>query len=157
MINYRNPKVFLESAFAGVGREPGKEPTMEGKRFAILVGTVALAGVVGGAASNLVLSGRPALADRHEAVKVVRAEKIELVDAGGRARAWLETDGDGNPGLFLARENCILASFSLVGNGKPRLDFGDNCSVRALLKVDDWGNPSFTLFDAKHRKIWAAP
>ncbi len=130
---------------------------MNAKRFAVLVGTVAVAGVLGGAASNLFLSGRPALADRNNAAKMVRAEKIELVDANGRARAWLEVDADGNPGLFLARENCILASFSLVGTGKPRLDFGDNCSVRALLKVDEWGNPSFTLFDANHRKIWAAP
>ncbi len=85
------------------------------------------------------------------------AEKVEIVDANGNARAWIEIDGDGNPGLFLARENCILASFSLVGAGKPRLDFGDNCSVRALLKVDDEGNPSLTLFDREHKAIWAAP
>ncbi len=130
---------------------------MEGKRFAVLVGAVALAGALGGAASNLLVAGRPAFADRQAPVKIVRAEKIELVDANGRARAWLETDADGNPGLFLARENCILASFSLIGDGKPRLDFGDNCSVRALLKVDDRGNPSLTLFDRDHKAIWAAP
>jgi len=130
---------------------------MEGKRFAVLVGAVALAGALGGAASNLILAGRVAFADRQGQVKIVRAEKIELVDANGRARAWLETDADGNPGLYLAGENCILASFSLVGDGKPRLDFGDNCSVRALLKVDDRGNPSLTLFDRGHKAIWAAP
>lgn len=130
---------------------------MNGKRFAVLLGTVALAGVLGGAAASLVASGRLAFADRHEPAKIVRAQKIELVDANGRARAWLEIDTDGNPGLFLARENCILASFSLVGTGKPRLDFGDNCSVRALLKVDEGGNPSLTLFDANHKAIWGAP
>lgn len=130
---------------------------MDGKRFAVLVGVVALTGALGGAASNLIVAGRDAFADRQEPAKIVRAEKIELVDANGRARAWLEIDPDGNPGLFLARENCILASFSLVGDGKPRLDFGDNCSVRALLKVDDLGNPSLTLFDRSHKPIWAAP
>ncbi len=130
---------------------------MDGKRFAILVGTVALAGFLGGAASNLVVTERSALADRKIPEKVIRAEKIEVVDSHGNARAWLETDADGNPGLFLARENCILASFSLVGAGKPRLDFGDNCSVRALLKVDDAGNPSFTLYDSDHKAIWGAP
>lgn len=130
---------------------------MEGKRFAVLVGVVALAGAIGGAASNLIVAGRDAFADRQGPAKIIRAEKIELVDANDRARAWLEIDSDGNPGLFLARENCILASFSLVGDGKPRLDFGDNCSVRALLKVDDRGNPSLTLFDREHKAIWAAP
>ncbi len=130
---------------------------MGGKRFAVLVATVAVAGLLGGAASNLLMSGRVAFADRKLAEKVVRAEKIEVVDANGHARAWLEVDADGNPGLFLARENCILASFSLVGAGKPRLDFGDNCSVRALLKVDQAGNPSFTLFDRDHKAIWGAP
>lgn len=130
---------------------------MEGKRFAVLVGAVALAGALGGAASNLIVSGRAAFADREQPAKIVRAEKIELVDANGRARAWLEIDTDGNPGLFLAREGCILASFSLIGDGKPRLDFGDNCSVRALLRVDDRGNPSLTLFDREHKAIWAAP
>ena len=116
-----------------------------------------MTGVLGGAASNLIVTGRVAFADRQQPAKILQAEKIELVDANGRARAWLETDSDGNPGLFLARENCILASFSLVGDGKPRLDFGDNCSVRALLKVDDRGNPSLTLFDRDHKTIWAAP
>ncbi|MGE5189274.1 MAG: hypothetical protein ACM3NF_04390 [Gemmatimonadota bacterium] len=130
---------------------------MKGKRFAVLVATVALAGALGGAASNLLATGRTAFADRQESARIVRAEKIEVVDANGRPRAWLEIDADGNPGLFLAREGCILASFSLVGNGKPRLDFGDNCSVRALLKVDDEGNPSLTLFDSSHRAIWGAP
>lgn len=130
---------------------------MEGKRFAVLVGTVALAGALGGAASNLIVTGQFAFAERPHPAKIVQAEKIELMDSSGRARAWLEVDTDGNPGLFLARENCILASFSLVGDGKPRLDFGDNCSVRALLKVDDLGNPSFTLFDRNHKAIWAAP
>ncbi len=130
---------------------------MDGKRFAVLVGTAALAGLLGGAASNLLLSERSALAERRTVEKVVRAEKIEVVDAHGNARAWLECDTDGNPGLFLARENCILASFSLVGAGKPRLDFGDNCSVRALLKVDEAGNPSFTLYDRDHKAIWGAP
>lgn len=130
---------------------------MEGKRFAVLVGTVAVAGLLGGAASNLLMTGPAAFAERQAPLKIVRAEKIELVDAQGRARAWLEIDGDGNPGLFLAREGCILASFGLVGNGKPRLDFGDDCSVRALLKVDDGGNPSFTLFDRDHKAIWRAP
>ena len=130
---------------------------MEGKRLAVLVGTVALAGALGGAAANRATIVAPAFAERPEHVKIVRAEKIELVDASGRARAWLEIDADGNPGLFLARENCILASFSLVGNGKPRLDFGDNCSVRALLKVDEAGNPSFTLYDTDHKAIWRAP
>ncbi len=130
---------------------------MEGKRLAVLVGTIALAGALGGALANQAITGRVAFAQRPEHAKIVRAEKIELVDAAGRARAWLEIDADGNPGLFLARENCILASFSLVGNGKPRLDFGDNCSVRALLKVDDGGNPSLTLFDASHKTIWKAP
>ncbi len=130
---------------------------MDGKRFAVFLGTVALGAALGGAAASLVAAGRPAFAERQDHVKIVRAEKIELVDASGRARAWLETDSDGNPGLFLARENCILASFSLVGNGKPRLDFGDNCSVRALLKVDNAGNPSLTLFDSSHKAIWAAP
>ncbi len=130
---------------------------MEGKRFAVLVGAVVLAGALGGAASNLFVAGRFAFADPQRPAKIVRAEKIELVDADGRARAWLEIDADGNPGLFLAREGCILASFSLIGNGKPRLDFGDNCSVRALLKVDDRGNPSLTLFDRDHKAIWGAP
>ncbi len=130
---------------------------MDGKRFAVLVGTAALAGLLGGAASNLLLAERNALADRRMPDKVVRAEKLEVVDSRGKARAWLEIDADGNPGLFLARENCILASFSLVGAGKPRLDFGDNCSVRALLKVDDAGNPSFTLYDSDHKAIWGAP
>ncbi len=130
---------------------------MSGKRFAILVATVALCGLLGGAASNLLMSRPLAFADRKGPGHVVRAEKLEVVDVTGRARAWLEIDADGNPGLFLARENCILASFSLVGTGKPRLDFGDNCSVRALLKVDDAGNPSLTLFDKDHRAIWGAP
>ncbi len=130
---------------------------MDGKRFAVLVGTAALAGLLGGAASNLLLAERTALADRRMPDKVVRAEKLEVVDSHGKARAWLEIDADGNPGLFLARENCILASFSLVGAGKPRLDFGDNCSVRALLKVDDAGNPSCTLYDSDPKAIWGAP
>ncbi len=130
---------------------------MEGKRFAVLVATAALAGLVGGATASLVATDRVAFADRKEPGKIVRAEKVEIVDANGKARAWIEVDADGNPGLFLAREDCILASFSLVGNGKPRLDFGDNCSVRALLKVDEGGNPSLALFDREHKVIWEAP
>ncbi len=130
---------------------------MEGKRFAVLVATAAVAGLIGGAASGLLVKDGPAYADHKAPERIVRAEKVEIVDANGNARAWIEIDADGNPGLFLARENCILASFSLVGTGKPRLDFGDNCSVRALLKVDDEGNPSLTLFDREHKTIWAAP
>ena len=126
---------------------------MGGTRFAVLVAAAVLGGVIGGAAPHVLARGRPAFADRQDAAKIVRAEKIELVDRGGRARAWLETDPDGNPGLFLGREDCIMASFSLVGTGKPRLDFADDCGVRALLQVDARGNPSFTIFDRNRKTV----
>lgn len=129
---------------------------MNGKVFAQMAAVAAVAGFLGGAVSR----GLPALAEAQPpapAAKVVRAERVEIVDARGVPRAWLEVDADGNPGLFLAVEGCIVASMSLVGNGRPRLDFGDRCNVRAVFNVGSDGAPGLVFYDEAKKTVWKAP
>lgn len=132
---------------------------MDGKRWALLLAVAAMAGLAGGALSHRIPGAREAeaRAEKPSHVRVVRAEKVELVDAAGEARAWMEIDADGNPGLFLARGGCIMASFSLVGEGRPRLDLGDNCTVRAVVKLNEEGDPVISLFDRGKKVVWSAP
>jgi hypothetical protein len=84
--------------------------------------------------------------------KVVRAEKFELVDGGGKPRAVLATDPTGQPWLGLKDQSGKnRAVLGLQSDGQPGLILYDqNGKVRAALGIDKFdksGPPELLLYD----------
>ncbi len=114
-----------------------------------------VAGLVGGALSNVLLQGGPALAQGGAVAKEIRAERFALVDAAGKERATL-TLADGEPGLhFVDSAGRPRAALRLLGGpgvaGEPGLVFLDTAGRRrAVLRLCFGGNePELQFYDAE--------
>ncbi len=126
-------------------------------RLFLLLAVAAFFGGLSALAATSVFTPRDAKAERIAEPRVLRAERLEIVDAAGNPRAWIEVDEGGNPGFFLGKADCILGSFSLVRDGRPRLDLGDACTVRAVLELGPDGTPSLTFLDREMKPCWKVP
>ena len=82
-----------------------------------------VSGLVGGAVSNLLLRGGPAMAQAGGAVQdVVRAKKFQVVDDQGKKRAALGLSDDGGPALLLYdADGKKRAGLFLASDGSPSL------------------------------------
>ncbi|WP_342349235.1 hypothetical protein [uncultured Nitrospira sp.] len=123
---------------------------MNTRQFSILVMTTLLAGVVGGALSNLVFMNAGVSAEEsEEPKKVVTAEEFRLVTKDGHPRATLLLWNGELPALTLADETCSNRVFLGVFNeAQPALILNDKgCKQRAALDLQPDGLPSLTLRD----------
>ncbi|MDT3779074.1 hypothetical protein PJI16_16025 [Nitrospira sp. MA-1] len=123
---------------------------MNTRQFGILVMTTLLAGVVGGALSNLVFLNAAVSAEESEhPKKVVTAEEFRLVTKDGQPRATLLLWNGELPALTLADETCHNRVFLGVFNeAQPALILNDKgCKQRAALDLQPDGLPSLTLRD----------
>ena len=90
---------------------------------------------------------------------VIRARRIELVDAQGIVRAALAVHADGTAGVDLSdAEGRVHASLTLDAGGVPRLNLlGKTGEVRAALGFGpDW-RTQLVLSDSNAQVIWSAP
>ena len=137
---------------------------MNTKQFSLVLVTVFSAGLLGGVAAST-LFPRPSLA-----AKVLRAERFEVVDQGGKPRALLGVLGSGGSGLQLhdQDENGRVA-LSLTASDRPGLELSDsNGRVRAVLGYTEMVKPesgaigrrqvsSVVLFDQDGKVLWQVP
>ena len=128
---------------------------MTGRQFRILVVLTVASGFLGGAASNLLLRGAPAMPQATVAKvqdKVV-AKAFELVDEAGKTRATLGRLPNGSSGLLLydaAGE--MRADLSLFFDGSPGLWLYDAAGEgRAALHLVTDGSPALDICDATRR------
>jgi hypothetical protein len=123
---------------------------MNTRQFGIFVKTTLLAGVIGGALSNLVFMNTGVLAEESERTKkVVTGEEFRLVTKDGQPRATLLLWNGELPALTLADETCrnrvILGVFN---EAQPTLILNDKgCKQRVALDLQPDGLPSLTLRD----------
>lgn len=75
---------------------------MKSKRFLLLLGAAFFGGLVGGVLSDQVLSIKSAQAQKANGVN---AEEFLLLDQGGKARAGLGLDANGEVGLVLTSKD----------------------------------------------------
>jgi len=83
--------------------------------------------------------------------KVIRVQRLEVVDSGGTVRATLGLQSHASPSLILYDEKGKLrAMLRLSEKGKPELDFLDEKgALRALLRLTPSDNPVVVLQDNK--------
>ena len=143
------------------------------KSLAVLAGFVAAA-VAGGAASVWMLSEKPAFAQAQSSVqKVVRAERVVIVDGGGKERARfgisengaasveffgedgqetrvsLGTDPNGVPVLhILGKDGKAQATVSMAPGSKPFLSLSDETGTpRVMLLIGTEGSADLVFSD----------
>lgn len=149
---------------------------MTSRQFHLLIVLTIVSGLVGGAASSLLLRGLPAAAqgEDNRGDKVI-ARKFLLVDEAGKTRASLDLDtapGFGPadcPGLALYdASGKWRAGLCLGPDGSPALALYDaagkwqaegweEATPRALLSLSPEGTPGLTLNDGEGQVIWKAP
>ena len=117
-------------------------------------------GFIGGAVSVWVFLSPPALAEKppsHE--KVLRAEKIALVDQGGHEHATLTIGSDGNPTLtFFDVNHLSRVVLELMADGNARLFLSDQeAKIRMVLGLATDGSPFLHLKNKDREIIWSAP
>ena len=84
------------------------------------------------------------------ATEVVRAQRLEVVDAGGKLRGWLGVDDDGSATLSLKSESGkAVAQLRVASDGSPALGGfqRDGARPRAWLGVSEQGAGGLVLFD----------
>jgi hypothetical protein len=101
------------------------------KRFLLLVFAALLGGLVGGMVSDQWLSGRSAHAQKTNGIN---AEEFLLLDQGGKARAGLGLDANGEVGLVLTSKD---------GNRTLTLSPDDRIAIK--------------LVERDGRVLWAVP
>lgn len=142
---------------------------MTGKQFGVLAALTVVAGLLGGAACNLLLRGTPALAQ--DSAGTVRATRFDVVDDAGKTRASLGVSGGAfTPALSLydaaGRRRAVL---SLGADGSPGFSLMDADSrLRARVgctqtrdtetgKTTNYPESSITLFKSTGTVVWRAP
>jgi hypothetical protein len=101
---------------------------MNSRQFRVLAVLTVVSGFLGGAVSNLLLQGAPAMAQAGGAVQeVVRAKEFALIDDEGRTRAQLGRNSNGCFGAWV---------FDAAGEGRLSLTVGPD------------GYPAMLLYDA---------
>ncbi len=124
---------------------------MTNRQFRILMVLTLVSGFLGGAASNLLLRGAPAVAQAEGTVhEVVKAREFQLVDSDGKLRAALTVSplGDATFSLYdpAGKGRAALVVFS---DGGASLSLhGPAGEGRVWLKMFD-GRPRLTILDAE--------
>jgi hypothetical protein len=134
--------------------------SMNQKQFAILIVVAMVTGLAGGSTSSWLLMGKPAFAQKTTPqVKVIRAEKFELVDKGGHEHGSLEIGPDGNPAFVLYDvDHHSRVVLDLMANGNARLFLSDQeGKIRSVLGLQIDGSPFLHLKDENRQIIWAVP
>lgn len=127
-------------------------------QFQILMALTVVSGLLGGAASNLLLRATPALAQGPEVADEVRAQRFALVDAEGQEQAILGFNENGEPGLVLFDQAGNNRAALVLTDGNPNLMLWDaDVTPRASLSLS-LGQPVLALYDeeAEPRAILAA-
>src|SRR5262249_43028739 len=83
--------------------EPRRRPRMDMKHPGLMLVAAMVGGLVGGAVTSRLALGTAAVCAQPTSApeKVIRAEKFEVLDAGGKVRATLTSQGDEGPTLRL--------------------------------------------------------
>ncbi len=123
---------------------------MKRKEFVWLAVIASVSGLVGGAVSNRLFWGAPALAESETRSRGhIQAEGFELVDAEGNTRAELGFGPRGTPNLLLIdKEYRIRARIALAEDGTPCMDLRDTdrrCRAKFMLGTD--GSPAIVVED----------
>ena len=149
---------------------------MKGNQTGLIVAAAFVAGLLGGAAANWLLTTRLAYAlPAPQPAKLIQAEGVEIRDKDGKVRAVFGLGEDGEPMLRLFDKggtgNTLLVplALALVGpDGKPRLVLrlqtgepylgliDQDQKLRAVLGLNK-GEPTLRLADKDRRVIWKAP
>ena len=91
------------------------------------------------------------LAATKPAAKVMRAERFEVVDSTGRARAVFGERSNGELGLAVfGKDGGVRAMLAVIADGSTELALRDQRGrVRAALSVWPDGTPRLALFDSE--------
>ena len=126
--------------------------------FHILMALTVVSGLLGGAASNLLLRAAPALAQGPEVADEVRAQRLVLMGAQGQEKAILGVNENGEPGLVMFDEAGNNRLSLQLNEGDPDLTLYDaDVTPRASFNLS-LGQPVLALYDeeAEPRAILAA-
>jgi len=144
---------------------------------------VVASSLVGGAGCGMILTAKPALAEKELLhAKVVTAEEFRFLDKDGRLRAVISVLPDGIIGLiFYDKHGIRRALLGVLPNGRPILSlhgqegnsgailavlpdelpvlslYGSEGKSGATLGLLTDGSPELTFYDKDHNPIWKAP
>ena len=126
---------------------------MHGQRV-WMIGTMLLASLVGGAASNLFLTARLGA----QAAEVVTASQVNIVDSGGRLRAVLAAEDErGLASLaFYGPDGAVRAVVGVEPDGTPSLRFSNSAGVARLSASVRDDEPVITVGDEAARSVLIA-
>ena len=127
-------------------------------QFQVLMALTVVSGLLGGAASNLLLRATPALAQGPEVEDEVRAQRLVLMGAQGQEKAILEVNENDEPGLVMFDEAGNKRVSLQLNEGDPDLMLYDaGITPRASFNLS-LGQPVLALYDeeAEPRAILAA-
>jgi hypothetical protein len=133
---------------------------MTSRQFRVLMVLTVVSGLLGGAGSNLLLQGGPAVAQAGGAVQeVVRAKRFEVVDDQGKRRAALGLTADGSPAFWLYdATGKTRVELHVLPDGSTDLLLYDAAGERrAWLGLTPDGSPYLWLRDTAGKVIWHAP
>lgn len=127
---------------------------MTRKETFMTLGVAALAGLVGGALTSLVVVSGPAFAQKD---KVISAQKFAVVDADGKERgSFAVTDGTVSLAL-LGKEGQARGSFAAGVDGLTALTLTHKGQARARIEIEGNGNPSINLWDETGKVVFLQP
>ena len=129
---------------------------MSTQRYTLSVFGALIAGLVGGGAAILLVSGSFLYASPLQ--ESIRTQRIVIVDASGRERMGLGMV-DGVPRLMLLdHDGRTRLELGLLDDGAPRLSFLDpHEKMRLELGAPADGSPALVVLDAREQTVWQAP
>ena len=77
--------------------------------------------------------------------RVVRAQRIELVDEQGHIKITLDAQTQGSVIRLWGQDGKLKASFGLLTTDQPAILFLDGLFPRVDLRLEEDGQPSFSL------------
>jgi hypothetical protein len=128
---------------------------MTRKETLLTLGVAAIAGLIGGSVSTVVMTPGAAKAD---AGKVVTAQKFELVDADGKERGSFAVGGDGMATLTeLSKSGDPRAVLGAGADGFTALNLAHHGKLRAQLKIAAGGAPNFEMWGDNGDPVFQQP
>jgi hypothetical protein len=128
---------------------------MTRKETLLTLGVAAMAGLIGGSVSTMVMTPGAAKADPE---KVVTAQKFELVDADGKERGSFAVSGDGMASLTeLSKSGDPRAVLGAGADGLTALSLAHHGNLRAQLKVAAGGTPNFEMWGDNGDPVFQQP
>jgi len=128
---------------------------MTSKETLLTLGVAAIAGLIGGSVSTMVMTASSAKAD---AEKVVTAQKFQLVDADGKERGAFAVGGDGMATLTeLSKSGDPRAVLGAGADGLTALNLAHKGKLRAQMKIAAGGAPNLELWDDSGKSVFQQP